>query len=98
MRTYLHSKDILASADDVCNIKLGRQTAVLAVAQELAIEPGIECVVDSLKVEGDPAWHGNAVRLHCHWLRLGRQKSTHHISQNNMCKCSTCCLSNLKVW
>lgn len=58
---YLDGEDVLACADDVCHIKLSRQAAVLAVSQELPVEPGVECIVHSLKVKGDPAQHAE----HC---------------------------------
>ena len=55
--THLHGEGVLRCADNVCHIKLGRETAVLAVPQQLPIQPGIEGIVDSLKMDGDPAVH-----------------------------------------
>jgi len=54
---HLYGKGILLCADNVCHVKFGRQAAVLAVSQELPIEPAVEGIIDCLKMDGDPAMH-----------------------------------------
>ena len=57
VRKHLHGEDILPCANNVSDIKLGRQTAVLAVSQQLPIQPCVEGVIHSLEMDGDPAMH-----------------------------------------
>ncbi len=60
---HLYSEGILAMRDDVRHVKFGREAAVLAVSQELAIQPDIYCIIHSLEVEGDPACRFARLRI-----------------------------------
>lgn len=56
-RSNLDSEKILAWLQKGGDVELSRQAAVLAVTHGLPIDPGVESVVHTIKLQKDPACH-----------------------------------------
>ena len=53
----LHRKKVAPRLQEVGDLKLGGQAAVLAVAQQLAVQPGVHRIVHGVKAQERPAQH-----------------------------------------
>ena len=53
----LHRQEVAPWLQEVGDLELGRQAAVLAVAEQLAVQPGVHRIVHGLKIQEGPAQH-----------------------------------------
>ena len=64
VQPHLYREEVAPWPQEVSDFKFGRQTAVLAVAKQLAIEPGVHRIVYGVKVQKCPAQHKASLIKH----------------------------------